>query len=252
MKDEKPDKGRPIFSSFILHPSSLFCVLLLTFSPARAEEPKAAVATLSGTGNATGKPPLSPEVKKAVEEGIAAFAKNDLESARDSFRKLLAIEPENLNGLVNLGLVESRLNHPGEAEKLLKSAVRVDPDAAFAWLALGMVCYGQGKLDAALAALAQAALLEPKNPKVHNYLAVTIGGKGWFSGAESELQKAIELNPDYAEAHFNLAVFYLQRSPPAIELARRHYQKALDLGAAIDPLVEKELQPDQNESKASR
>ena len=184
---------------------------------------------------------MSPAARKAAGEGIAAFGKNDLPAAREAFRKLLLEEPQNLTALVNLGLVEYRLNHPAEAEKLLKCAVRLEPDAGIAWLTLGMVCYQQNKLDAALAALSQAALLEPKDARVHNYLAVTIGGKGWDSGAESELQKAIELNPDYADAHFNLAVLYLRRTPPAVELARRHYQKALDLGAAPDPLVEKDL-----------
>jgi Tfp pilus assembly protein PilF len=55
------------------------------------------------------------------------------------------------------------------------------------------------------------------------------------------MRKAIELDPEYAEAHFNLAVFYLQRSPPAVELARRHYERALELGAAPDPDVERSL-----------
>ena len=55
------------------------------------------------------------------------------------------------------------------------------------------------------------------------------------------MRKAISLEPEYAEAHFNLAVFYLQRNPPAVELARRHYQRALDLGAAPDPDVAKQL-----------
>ena len=190
--------------------------------------------------------PLSPvfcaDLKTTTaEEGIRAFAKNDLEAARALFLKLIAIEPENLTGLVNLGMVEYRLKHQEEAERLLKKAVRIKPEAAFAWVSLGIVYYGEGKNDAALAALAQAAVLEPKNPKVHNYLGVTIGRKGWNTGAELELGKAIELAPDYAEAHFNLAIYYLQRSTPAVELARRHYQKALDLGAAPDPLVEKEL-----------
>jgi Flp pilus assembly protein TadD len=219
----------------------LFLVLLPVFAAVSAE-PSVGSEPEAKTEPAGSPAPISPEVKKAAEEGLKAFAKNDLETAGSAFRKLLSMEPENLTGLVNLGLVEYRLNHPGEAEKFLKSAVRIKPEAAFAWLALGIVCYGQEKLDAALAALAQAAVLEPKNPKVHNYMAVTIGKKGWYSGAESELQKAIELDPNYAEAHFNLAVFYLQRSPPAVELARRHYQKALELGAAPDPLVEKELE----------
>jgi Tfp pilus assembly protein PilF len=78
---------------------------------------------------------------------------------------------------------------------------------------------------------------------VHQYLGVTIGQKGWYSGAEDEMRKAIEIDPSYAEAHFNLAVFYLQRNPPAIELARRHYERALELGAPPDPDVEKSLTP---------
>jgi len=117
----------------------------------------------------------------------------------------------------------------------------VQPQNGLGWLLLGVIEYDQDKLDAALAALSQAALWEPKNAMVHHYLGVTVGKKGWYSGAEDEMRKAIELQPNYAEAHFNLAVFYLQRNPPAVELARRHYQKARDLGAAPDPDVERTL-----------
>ena len=39
-------------------------------------------------------------------------------------------------------------------------------------------------------------------------------------------RKAIELDETYAEAHYNLAVLYLERQPPAIELARRHLAKS--------------------------
>ena len=198
---------------------------------------------------ATPKQPASPELRKAAEEGIKAFAKNDLESAKTDFGKVLLLDPNNLTGLVDLGLVEFRLDHQKEAEKLLKQAVRVEPESGLAWLTLGIVYYRQNKLDAALAALSQAVLIEPKNPRAHNYLAVTIGGKGWHSGAEQELQRAIELDSNYAEAHFNLAVFYLQRTPPAIELARRHYQKALDLGSAPDPLLEKDLKATDNNTR---
>ena len=104
-----------------------------------------------------------------------------------------------------------------------------------------MVEYDQSQFNAALAALSQATLLDPKNPLAHQYLGVTVGKKGWLSAAEDELRQAIELDPLAAEAHFNLAVFYLQRSPPATELARRHYQKALDLGSPPDPEVAKNL-----------
>ena len=78
-------------------------------------------------------------------------------------------------------------------------------------------------------------------PRAHNYLGVVLGRKGWLDGAEAELRRAVEINPGYRDAHYNLAVIYLQRKPPAIELARRHYFKSIDLGGQRDPDIEKSL-----------
>ena len=38
-----------------------------------------------------------------------------------------------------------------------------------------------------------------------------------------------------------MALMLLERRPPAIELARRHYEKALTLGVAKDDVVERRL-----------
>ena len=51
----------------------------------------------------------------------------------------------------------------------------------------------------------------------------------------------MELDPSYSDAHYNLAVFYLEEKPPAVELARRHYFRAIELGAEKDPAIEKVL-----------
>ena len=160
---------------------------------------------------------------------------------RIRLEKILQTEPENFAALMELGSLEYGAYHADEAERLLKRAVRVKPESAQAWLALGVVECETGKLDAALAALSQAVLLEPRNPKAHSFLGVTVGRKGWLDGAEAELQRALELDENLAEAHFNLSVVYLQEAPPLVELARRHYQRARDLGAAPDSLVEKQL-----------
>ncbi len=174
-------------------------------------------------------------------EGLKALQSGELDAARARFKTLLENDPKSLVALMNLGSMEYRAKNFAEAEKLLRQATRVDPDLAAAWLTLGVATCEGGRLDAALAALAQAVLLEPSNAKAHSYLGVTLGRKGWLDGAEAELQRALELDGNYADAHFNLAVIYLQRSSPAVELARRHYQRALELGAARDSLVEKQL-----------
>ena len=73
------------------------------------------------------------------------------------------------------------------------------------------------------------------------FLAIEAKDLGWNDAALSELQRAIDINPDYAIAHFNLAAMYLEQKPPAKALARRHYDKALSLGAEKDEVLERKL-----------
>ena len=218
----------------------VFTLLLALTSIAAAQAPKFRIGP-SVDLNQPGRKRASEEAQKVANKALAEFGKNDLDAARKDFLKVLELAPGNLPTLINLGLLEYRAKKYDAAEIVLKRVVRSEPESGLGWLVLGVVYYDQNKLDAALAALAQAVLFEPKDARAHHYLGVTIGRKGWYLGAEDEMRKAIVLAPDYPEAHFNLAVFYLQRTPPAVELARRHYQQALDLGAAPDAQVEKSL-----------
>jgi Tfp pilus assembly protein PilF len=64
---------------------------------------------------------------------------------------------------------------------------------------------------------------------------------GQRKAAEAALRRAIQLVPDYAAAHNNLAVVYLTQDPPAPGLARWHYQKAIDAGQPRNLDLEKLL-----------
>ncbi len=220
----------------------LFLSLLCAAATGAFAAPPARIAPSSSL-DTPGRKKVSEQAQKIADRALASFKKGDLGAAKRDFEKVLELAPDNPATTINLGLLEYRQGpaHYAEAEKWLTKAVRAAPEAGAAWLILGVIAYDQDKLDAALAALAQAVLLQPKDARAHHYLGVTIGKKGWYSGAEDEMRKAIELDPDYAEAHYNLAVFYLQRVPPAVELARRHYQKALSLGSEPDAQIEKAL-----------
>jgi Flp pilus assembly protein TadD len=184
---------------------------------------------------------LSPAAKAAAEAGIEAMGNNKFDAAETAFLELLKLSPDNLSALVNLGVVEHRLGNTETAQKYLKRAIALNPDAALAWMTLGVTYMNQGNLEGATAALGQAVYLDPKNPQAHNYYAVVLAQREWYDAAEDELQKVVELAPSFAEAHFNLALIYFARHPPAVELARRHYQKALDLGEPPDKDFEAKL-----------
>ena len=187
-----------------------------------------------------------PEVaRQAAAEGNAAFARGDFEGARRAYLKVIDLAPDNLLGLINLGVVEYSLKKFEDAEGHLKRAVRLKLDAAPAWLTLGIIYLEQNRLDEALAALAQATLYDPRNARARNYLGVVVGRKGWIDGAQVELRRAVEIDPNYSDAHYNLAVFYLEGRPPSTELARRHYFRAIELGADPDSEIEQSLKAPQ-------
>ncbi len=196
---------------------------------------------LPGSAEGSDQKKNAEAVQALAKRALASFNRGNFSEARKDFEKVLELAPGNVPALINLGLVAYRQRKFEDAEDNLSKAAKLAPESRDAWLILGIVRYESDRFDAALAALAQAAFLDPKSARAHHYLGVTIGKKGWYSGAEEEMRKALELDPSYSEAHYNLALFYLQRDPPAIELARRHYYKSLELGAPSDLEIEKKL-----------
>jgi len=184
------------------------------------------------------------EIADTAESAETSKSSSDISNLKkraEVYRRTLEGDPDNFVILTNLGLVELALRNSQDAEKFLKRAVRVRMENAPAWLALGTLYMDERRDAEAFAALAQAALYDERNAQVHNFLGVIYSRRGWFDAAEAELRSAVELNPAYADAHFNLAVFYLGHEKPLVEPAKRHYFRALDLGAPKDDVVEGKL-----------
>ena len=181
------------------------------------------------------------EVHRLASRAEKAFASGDLKEAESLYRQSLEFGPANAPILISLAAVETRMGKLAESEQLLGQALHSTMNNSAAWLLLGMNYLEEKRTEEAFAALIQATLYDGRNPRAHNYLGIAAGRKGWNEASEDELRRAIELDPKYADANFNLAVLYLRRTPPLVELARRHYQQALDLGSPRDAAIETTL-----------
>jgi Tfp pilus assembly protein PilF len=181
------------------------------------------------------------EAVALADRATKSFSSGDMKQAETFYQQSLKFAPNNAALHVSLAAVETRMGKLDDSENHLHEALHLDLESAPAWLLLGMNYLEQNRDSEAFAALVQATLYDDRNPRAHNYLGIASGRKGWKEASEEELRRAVELDPKYADANFNLAVFYLRRTPPLIELARRHYQQALDLGSPKDPLIEAQL-----------
>ena len=208
----------------------------LIFSAAAAPKPKA-VPAKPALPTATPARAITQDQQTAqflYDAALREFAAGNLDAAKMRFQKVLSIAPENAPALINLALIAQRQLRDEDAEKILRSVLQKDTRNATAWLLLGIRAYEQDKLDAALAHLAQAVLHAPQDARAHQYLGATLGRRGWHGAGEEELRRALELDPKSADAHYNLAAIYMERVPPSVELARRHYVRAVELGAVPD------------------
>ena len=222
-------------------------LFLLTVSGLMAQETPAPVPVPAPTPTKPAQAEL-PALERPLEqatvfarEATEAMRVRDWKKAAEMWTEVLKLQPDSAAALSNLGSVEIRLNKPVEARAHLEKAVALRPNLSATWMTLGMLNLEQKNPMLAVSNLTRAVHEDPSDARLHNGLAVVLKQVGWTNGAEQELQKAIDLNSDYTEAHFNLALLYLEQRPPAIESARRHYFFARDLGSPPDELVDKQF-----------
>jgi Tfp pilus assembly protein PilF len=137
------------------------------------------------------------------------------------------------------------MNQLAECEKTVQRALGLDPEDAASLYFMGLLRYRQEKLDEAFDYLSRSASYNPTNADTQNNLGCVLAKKGLRSAAETAFRKALAAEPDYLEAHFNLAFIYAQAKPPSLELARWHYKRAVELGHEKSPQLEKLLAPPQ-------
>ncbi|MBK9168051.1 MAG: tetratricopeptide repeat protein [Bryobacterales bacterium] len=143
--------------------------------------------------------------------------------------------------LTDLAATQLQRGRLTEAEATLNKALAEDSENAAAITYLGLLRYRQERLDDAVDLLSRGARLSPDSALTQNYLGIALSAKGQRSPAEAALRRAVSLQPEYGEAHANLAIIYALQKPPFLELARWHYQKARSSGYPANPEVEKIL-----------
>jgi tetratricopeptide (TPR) repeat protein len=191
-----------------------------------------------------------------VRTAVRAFEAGHYAEAEQKYLELVRQAPENVTVLANLASAQVELGrvadyekdpqralrHFGDAEKNVQRVLQLAPDDDFGLYLLGRIRYRQDKLDQALDALSRSAKANPNYAEAQNFLGIVLSEKGLRGAAEVALRKAVQLQPNNADAHYNLAVVYAMQKPPAFALARWHYKKARNAGHPGNADVEKLLQ----------
>jgi tetratricopeptide (TPR) repeat protein len=186
---------------------------------------------------------LPPGTGALMDEATRAGMQRDYAKAAEIYKDILHQDENNVYVLGFLAHTQFLMGQLAECEKTVTHALALDPEDPASLMWLGILRYRQEKLDEALNALSQSAKYASTNPATQYYLGRVLTEKGLRSTAETAFRKALEADPKYADAHYSLAFVYAQEKPPSLELARWHYQRAVDLGHDKSPELEKLLAP---------
>ena len=199
---------------------------------------------------------IPPGAGALVHAAMRAFEAGRYAEAEQKYLELLRQNPDNLTTLANLASAQVELGrvadsekdtqralgHFAQAEGNVQRVLHLAPDDDFGLYLLGRIRFRQDKLDQALDALSRSAKANPNYAEAQNFLGIVLSEKGLRGAAEVALRKAIQLQPNNTDAHYNLAVVYATQKPPALALARWHYKKARTAGHPGNAEVEKLMQ----------
>jgi len=141
-------------------------------------------------------------------QGDAAISRNQLEEAAGYFRQALKLQPDSIDALNRLGVIQLTLAKPKEAAAAFSKMVELQPDNPEPYFNLGIALYDQGKLNEAVTIFRRVIELKPDYVAAHYNLGNFFMEQGKLDEAIESFNKAMELKPDYAEASCNLGLLY--------------------------------------------
>lgn len=112
-----------------------------------------------------------------------------------------------------------------EALALLHQLAERYPLLSGPWVNIGLIQLRRQQFQEAEQSLQKALATNSRNPYAHNALGLALRHQGRFDEALAHYQHAVELDPLYARAHFNLGVLaelYQQQPTEALRHFRRY------------------------------
>jgi predicted O-linked N-acetylglucosamine transferase (SPINDLY family) len=149
-----------------------------------------------------------------LEQAHDLHRRGSLPAAATLYRRVLEMQPRNVDAMQLLGVVEFQSGRFGVAADLLQKAVGLAPGEAPLYGNLGLALQQLGRPAEALACQERALALKPDLVEAHNNRGNALRELGRPVEAADSYADAIRLRPDFGEAHYNLGCLQLERKRP--------------------------------------
>jgi choline-sulfatase len=170
---------------------------------------------------------LNPKFDNAMTGLARALAKlGRLEEARNWLDRALQSNPQNYRAWYQSGLLDAGSNL-GAAQSAYERTIAIQPNFSAGQRELGMLLFQQKDFAGAAPHLEKAIALGLEDARLHNFLGICYNRTNRTVKGVHEFKRAIELDPNLAEAHLNLA--FAHQLLHQAKAAREEYTAACNL-----------------------
>ena len=163
-------------------------------------------------GTVSAKGPFNETAQAEMKEGERLlFNEKKPEKSLPHFKKMIKAEPTYVNGYVLLGTALMSLNRYSEAESAFRDGVKRDEKDFSSRFALGVCLNQEGQFDQAEKPLLASIGLNPNAAEAHYEISRTYLGLNKWEKAEPHALAAVKLQPTFAPGHIALGNIYLKQ-----------------------------------------
>jgi len=170
---------------------------------------------------------------------LEEFGRTD--DAQAQYLEALSLNPNNTDARRSLGLSYAVRGQFDKAEEEFQAVLELDPEDGRTLYCLGGLYADQGEFSAAVEEYQKSLRASDEDPGFEAEVHLNLGRchleLEHYEGAETELRRALELEPEIFEAHIHLGNLAIRRGN--IEGAIREFENALELNPSLDSLREK-------------
>jgi tetratricopeptide (TPR) repeat protein len=154
------------------------------------------------------------DTEALFQAGYISFKLNQLDQAKNYFRKIIEVDPKHAGGAANFAALDARYNEKraGLHEKMpgitLREVVQANPNSVEAHVNLGAQLITEGAYSEALPILERAVTLRPNSAAAQFDLGLAQIKNQKYEEAVASNKKALELRPNWQDAYNNLGLAY--------------------------------------------
>jgi len=165
-------------------------------------------------------------IRNHFELAVSYQKRGEKAKAMEEYRKVIEIDPLNVEAHNNLGVIYKDMGKLNQAVKEFQTVLSMNPRQEKAHNNLGIIFYLQGNLQKAIQEFRRVLAVNAKNKEAYINLGVIYKRQNWIEKARRMLKNALSIDPCYPEAHYNLALVCEEGG--YINEAISHYQEFIE------------------------